>query len=201
MGDHEKQQLVSSVSQPTQTKMSSEQGMWCIDIAEVFHRINVQDSDTQAQRFLRWDKNDNSHQLSTYVTTAFTFGVSCAPCVAHYVRDTNADEFRTKLPRAVDSIQNHHYMDDLIESEDTEYAAVELALQVGKIHAAAGFHIRNWASNSTKVLSQLSESSKITQDAKQCGATEKVLGMYWNAVTDDFKYNCRFVRLCRNVID
>ena len=54
---------------------------------------------------------------------------------------------------------------DLIDSEDTEDAAMELALQVAEIHAAAGSYIRNWASNSTKVLSQLSQSSKITQAA------------------------------------
>ena len=56
----------------------------------------------------------------------------------------------------------------------------------------------NWASNSTMILSQLSESSKITQAAKQWEATEKDLGMYWNPVTDVFKYNCKFVCLRRN---
>ena len=47
----------------------------CGDIAEMFHRINVQESDTQAQRFLWWDKIDNSHVPSTYVMTALKIGI------------------------------------------------------------------------------------------------------------------------------
>lgn len=173
----------------------------CGDIAEMFHRINVRESDMHAQRFLWWDKNDRIHQPSTYVMQALSFGVSCAPCIAHYVRDTNAAEFKKLFPSAVDSIKNHHYVDDLIDSEDTEEGAAVLAKQVAEVHAAAGFYIRNWASNSPMVLSQLSDVSKTSQDAKQWGATEKVLGMYWDPVTDVFKYNCRFARLRRNVID
>lgn len=129
---------------------------------------------------------------------ALTFGINCAPCIAHFIRDMNAEQFNKRHPRAVDSIQNQHYVDDLIDSEDTEEDAVKLAKQVKKIHAAANFHIRNWASNSLNVLSQLSETS---QDVKQWGSTENVLGMYWEPNTDVFKYNCRFARLRRNVID
>ena len=99
---------------------------------------------------------------SAHVLRALTFGVSCALCISHYIRDSNADEFRTKFQCAVDSIQNRHYMNDLSNRVDTEESVAELALQVAAIHAAARCHIRNWASNSSRVLSQLFESSKIT---------------------------------------
>ena len=59
----------------------------CGDIAEMFHRINVRESDMHAQRFLWWDKDD-----------ALTFGVNCAPCIAHYVHDTNANKFKSQFP-------------------------------------------------------------------------------------------------------
>lgn len=63
---------------------------------------------------------------------ALTFGVSCAPCIGNYVRDTNAEEFKLQFPRAVDLIRNHHYVDDLIDSEETEEAAATLAKELQK---------------------------------------------------------------------
>ncbi|GBP17520.1 hypothetical protein EVAR_74114_1 [Eumeta japonica] len=173
----------------------------CGDIAEMFHRINVRESDMHAQRFLWWDKGDSLYQPSEFIMRAITFGLNCAPCIAHYVRNVNAEKFKEQYPRAVQSILHHHYMDDLIDSEDTEEAAVSLAKQVSEIHDAAGFYIRNWASNSSSVLHQLSGVSEESQHVKQWGTTEKILGMYWNPANDIFEYVCRFVRLHRNVIE
>ncbi|GBP02367.1 hypothetical protein EVAR_71833_1 [Eumeta japonica] len=65
--------------------------------------------------------------------------------------------------------------DDIIDKEDTEADVANLGKQVAKIHTDAGFHIPNWVSNSTEVLRQLSEGSNACQDARQWGATEKVL--------------------------
>lgn len=113
----------------------------CGDIEEMFHQINVRASDMHSQRFLWWDKDDQISKPSTYVMRALSFGISCDPCIAHYVRDLNAERFREKFPRAVEAIQNNHYVDDFIDSADNPQDAIELASQVKIIHAAAGFNI------------------------------------------------------------
>lgn len=128
---------------------------------------------------------------------ALTFGISCAPCIAHFVRNKNADEFINLYPRAVKAIQSYHYMDDFIDSVDTEEEAKELAVQVRTIHASGGFHMRNWVTNSDSVRRHLCDDGSAMQTTFK--AVEKNLGMYWESTTDVFRYNSRFSRLRRDV--
>lgn len=88
---------------------------------------------------------------------ALSFGIRCAPCIAHFVRNKNEEEFRMLYPRAVKAVESYHYMDDLIDSMQSEEEALELTSQVKMIHAAGGFHVRNWASNSKSVRQQLGD--------------------------------------------
>lgn len=168
----------------------------CGDIAEMFHRINVKDEDMHAQRFL-WFENGDVEIPCIYVMKALTFGISCAPCIAHFVRNKNADEFINLYPRAVKAIQSYHYMDDFIDSVDTEEEAKELAVQVRTIHASGGFHMRNWVTNSDSVRRHLCDDGSAMQTTFK--AVEKILGMYWESSTDVFRYNSRFSRLRRDV--
>ncbi|XP_036318305.1 uncharacterized protein LOC118733148 [Rhagoletis pomonella] len=141
----------------------------------MFHQINVREADMHVQRFLWCDKDDALDKPSVYVMRALTFGISCAPFIAHYVRNKNADNFVPQHPRAVDAIKNHHYVDDFIDSEDSEQVALDLAEAVKAIHASEGFYIRNWASNSALVLARLEKRVTGGQAPVQLGASEKVL--------------------------
>lgn len=70
----------------------------CGDIAEMFHRINIRESDMHVQRFLWYDEGDEQQIPSVYVMRALTFGLNCAPCIAHFIRDKNADSYTDKFP-------------------------------------------------------------------------------------------------------
>ncbi|XP_075150886.1 uncharacterized protein LOC142224994 [Haematobia irritans] len=172
----------------------------CRDIEEMFHQIKVRESDIHTQRILWWDKNDLPENPSVYIMCSLTFGISCAPCIAHYVRDFNADQFKDKYTRAVTAIQHNHYGDDFIDSVDSEEEAIELASQVKLIHAAAGFHIRNWSSNNDAVTNYLEEITSAEKTPKGLTNTEKMLGMFWDPNKDVFVYIFRFVRLRRDIL-
>lgn len=139
-----------------------------------------------------------------------TFGASCSPCIAHYVKNQNALRFSRTKSRAVEAILQHHYVDDFIDSMDSIDDIIQLARDVKSIHADAGFHIRNWMSNSTTVLEALKEDgtkTKSTASSKVFGmhdtnmvATEKVLGMHWNTSSDTFTYVLNLYSLNRKVI-
>ncbi|XP_068150198.1 uncharacterized protein [Drosophila tropicalis] len=146
----------------------------CADIAEMFHQINIQESDMHVQRFLWLNKNENTPRI--FVMRAMTFGINCAPCIAHYVRDKNAENFQIKNPRAYESITKAHYVDDLIDSFKDELEAITVTSSVRDIHADGGFQIRNWCSNSASVLQNLGE-QQINQHPKELGNPEKVLGV------------------------
>ncbi|XP_036347872.1 uncharacterized protein LOC118757252, partial [Rhagoletis pomonella] len=173
----------------------------CGDIAEMFHRINIRESDMHVQRFLWYDEGDEQQIPSVYVMRALTFGLNCAPCIAHFIRDKNADSYTDKFPRAVEAVKKYHYVDDYIDSEDDSESTLTLARQVQKIHSNAGFNIRGWSSNSRAVVEQLEENGSLVQTGKEWGSTTKVLGMFWDPKCDSFKYICRFARLRRDVIN
>ncbi|XP_036347753.1 uncharacterized protein LOC118757122 [Rhagoletis pomonella] len=172
----------------------------CGDIAEMFHQIRVREMDMHAQRFLWHENCEELHNPHIYVMQALTFGISCAPCIAHFVRDVNAEQYKQTSPRAVEAIQKHHYVDDFIDSVDTEEEALELALQVKAIHAQAGFNIRNWASNSSAVLRQLPGESVEDQTPKDLSNAEKILGLFWDPTNDVFKFICRFSKMRRDIL-
>lgn len=122
-----------------------------------------------------------------------TFGATCSPSCAQYVMKRNAAEFEVEFPRAVLSIVKNHYVDDMLDSCDTEDEAVDLARNVFNIHKNAGFHIRNWVSNSKIVIEQLGENNlhgkQRSLDVKTELNFEKILGMWWNTSSDTFTYS------------
>lgn len=89
------------------------------DIKEMFHQILIRAEDQDSQRFL-WREGNASRDPDVYVMQVMTFGSSCSPCVAQYVKNVNAMEFKEKYQRAVEAILNNHYVDDMIESVHTE---------------------------------------------------------------------------------
>jgi len=91
--------------------------------------------------------------MMSCVIRAMTIAINCAPFIAHYVRDKNAEVHQQQFPLALDAIQRAHYVDDFIVSTSDEQKAIEISSQVREVHSRDGFEIRNWASISVKLLS------------------------------------------------
>lgn len=164
------------------------------DIREMFHQVLIRKEDQQCQRFF-W--RDESGEMQVFVMNVMTFGASCSPACAQYVKNLNADRFSAEYPEAVGIIKHKHYVDDAMFSTETPSQAIQLAQEIRQIHSAGGFEIRNWVSNSKQVLSALNEdyveerSLDLTQGPM---ATEKVLGMWWCTATDEFIYKIQWER-------
>ncbi|XP_055622051.1 uncharacterized protein LOC129765665 [Toxorhynchites rutilus septentrionalis] len=163
------------------------------DIREMFHRIFIRAADRQSQRFL-WRENENE-EPDTYIMDVATFGSTCSPCAAQYVKNINGKEYEKEYPDAAAAIINNHYVDDFLYSSDTEAELIELALDVKTVHAKAGFEIRNWMSNSKHVLTRVGD-----QNSDKCkifsfnesGGSERVLGIKWLPEHDAFSFNIEF---------
>ncbi|XP_062714191.1 uncharacterized protein LOC134290969 [Aedes albopictus] len=148
----------------------------CGDIREMFLQIGIRRKDQFYQLFL-WNDNVNQEEPSTYVVP-------------------NAQRFRAEFPVAVEVIEKKHYVDDMLASTETEDEAIDLAKSVKHVHAQGGFDIRNWVSNSAKVLNALNESPTSEKSLNLAAdiATEKVLGMWWNTSTDCFTFKICWTR-------
>lgn len=165
----------------------------CGDIREMFHQIRVRSEDQNFQKFL-WRDGDSTKPIGVYAMTVMTFGASCSPSLANYVKNKNAERFQDDHPTAVKFIIDNTYVDDWLQSADTEDDMLELAKVVRSIHQDGGFEMRNWLSNSQIVLNGLGkiniDSQKIIEDHD--GKFEKVLGMWWVPTSDELTFHEKF---------
>ncbi|XP_055604397.1 uncharacterized protein LOC129752651 [Uranotaenia lowii] len=168
----------------------------CADIREMFHQVLIRDADVQVQRIL-W-RDDPKLEPTVFLMKVATFGATCSPCSAQYVKNKNAKEFELQYPAAVNSIIHHHYMDDYLESFDTEEEAAQRAREIKYVHAQAGFEIHSWSSNSERVLNVVGEADpsavKRFDTSVEC-ETERILGMLWLRQEDSFTFSSNFASI------
>ncbi|XP_062538364.1 uncharacterized protein LOC134206653 [Armigeres subalbatus] len=168
------------------------------DIREMFHQVLIRSEDQQCQRFY-W--RDESGTIAIYVMCVMTFGACCSPSSAHYVMTSNAKRFTQDYPAAVEVIKKQHYVDDMLVSVETEEQAINLAQDVKFVHSQGGFEIRNWTSNSQRVLKTLRGSNVEEKNLNLCleMETEKVLGMWWSTADDAFTFKINWNRYDRDL--
>ena len=170
------------------------------DIREMFLQISVSTEDRPAQCFL-W-RQDRTANPDVYQMTSLIFGATSSPATAIYVRDRNADEFAERYPRAVAAIKRRHYMDDYLDSVDTEEEARQLVHEVKTIHAAGGFEMHSWASNRPAVLTHVEERFdgshiRLTDDVR----VERTLGLRWSPMEDRLGFDLSLRKMPRDVAD
>ncbi|XP_055522650.1 uncharacterized protein LOC129716836 [Wyeomyia smithii] len=148
----------------------------CDDIREMYHQVHIREEDQHCQRFF-W-KDGTSTNPSTYVVQVMTFGACCSPSTAQYVENTHAAKYEQEYPAAVEAIVKRHYVDDMLLSVELELQAIQLSTEVKKIHASAGFEIRNWTTNSPAVLKAMHEPTIEEKNLSGENSFEKILGLW-----------------------
>lgn len=120
------------------------------DIMEMFHQIKIRAPDCQSQRFLFREQPTDPPRV--YIMGVATFGSTCSPASAQYVKNLNAQEFTEEYPRAVTAIIDKHYVDDYLDSFETISEAVSVVNEVKLVHSKGGFTLRRFLSNEPAVL-------------------------------------------------
>ncbi|XP_062701620.1 uncharacterized protein LOC109433489 [Aedes albopictus] len=168
------------------------------DIKEMFHQFLIRPRDRQAQRFVFRESPDQ--QPTIFVMDVATFGASCSPCIAHYLKNRNAEEYAEQFPDAATAIIENHYVDDFLDSVDTVDEAVQLIQEVKYVHSMAGMEIRNFSSNSVEVLGRIGEVDKNQHKSLSPESVERVLGMVWRPSEDDFSFELNLKEEIRNIV-
>ncbi|XP_062538870.1 uncharacterized protein LOC134207165 [Armigeres subalbatus] len=77
------------------------------DIKEMFHQVRIRPEDRHSQRFVY--RTDPTSPPETYLMNVATFGSTCSPATAQFVKNKNANQFIHEYPRAVQGIIHNHY--------------------------------------------------------------------------------------------
>ncbi|XP_065085443.1 uncharacterized protein LOC135707528 [Ochlerotatus camptorhynchus] len=160
------------------------------DLMETFHQLGIRYPDCLSQRFVFRDRPSDYPQV--YIMDVATFGSTCSPASALYVKNLNAQEFSNKFPRAAETIINKHYVDDYLDSFRTVQEAIDVVNEVKMVHSMGGFTLRHFLSNEVDVLRGIGEVA--ADESKNLllergGYVESVLGMQWLPEDDVFTYS------------
>lgn len=171
------------------------------DITDMFPSVKIRLEDQYAQLIFYRMKPDEP--VRVFRVVSMTQGTICAPSLAQFVKNSNAEQYEENYPEAVKCIKDAHYMDDVLDSLPSEELAIEVAKDVQMIHANAGFKLKRWISNSTRVMQQLNSEEVPEELSLQLNSdtSERILGMYWNIKSDTFTFKLNFARIDPDIVN
>ncbi|XP_058817638.1 uncharacterized protein LOC131680938 [Topomyia yanbarensis] len=97
------------------------------DLREMYHQVKIVERDGQAQRFVF--RKNFGEKPSIFVMDVATFGSTCSPSSAQYIKNKNAEEHAVQYPEAAAAIIHRHYVDNYFDSVDTVEEAINRAKQ------------------------------------------------------------------------
>jgi hypothetical protein len=156
------------------------------DIEEMYLRIQLQPEDRNRFRFL-WRNLDQTRQPEKYEFQRVVFGASSSPFLAQYVTQEHARRHQNAYPLAAATILRATYMDDSLDSADSEPEAIRLYNELVELWAKAGMRARKWLSNSRELLRLIPEQERAAgtkQVLCNTPVTSKALGVRWSASDD-----------------
>ena len=159
------------------------------DIAEMYLRIWI-DSEAKPNRRFLWRGISQNQPPDVYEFDRVVFGVNASPFQAQFVLQHHAKKHQHNFPRAAETIMKSTYMDDSMDSVQTEEQGIDLYRQLSFLLTNAGMHAHKWLSNSSNVLSAIppqDRKSKVDLDRDQLPCT-KTLGVWWLAEEDIFTF-------------
>ncbi|KAL9968821.1 hypothetical protein ACROYT_G020955 [Oculina patagonica] len=166
------------------------------DIKEMFSQIVLAEKDRRYHRLL-WRDLDVSKPVDVYEAVRLVFGDRASPYLAQFVVRSHAQDFVDKYPTAAQVMIQDMYMDDILDSEDSETDAILVREDLTKLLSDAGFHAQKWCSNRMKVLEGIPENDRATGvkfDESELPSV-KTLGVKWNASEDVFTFTVKEINL------
>lgn len=149
------------------------------DIAKAFLMISLHESDRNSTRFL-WPENPKSEKsrLDTYRFKVILFGSTSSQFILNATIDHH---LRKNVCETAEMISRNIYVDNVVFTSNEEKRLLDFYQNSKAILSKANFHLKEWATNSPILKSNISEN----QDG--ISATEEfvnVLGLLWNPQTD-----------------
>ena len=160
------------------------------DIKEQFLQIRINEKNRDLLTILWFEDDDPNGNVSDYRFEDLPYGVISAPYMAGRALKETADENAAEVDmEVVEVLKENFYVDDGLDSEDSEEEAIKVAKGLIKILQRRGFNLRKFVSNSRALLTALPE-DKISSELKELDLDyddlpeHKVLGVRWEPASD-----------------
>jgi len=168
------------------------------DIAKMYRQFAVHPDDAKYQLIV-W-RESPTLPIKSFQLNTVTYGTSAAPFLATRCLNQLAIDNREKFPVGARAAEESFYVDDLIDSVDTEEQAICIFTELSSMLSTAQLDIRKWASNSSKFLNVIpKELHEKEISFNIADNTIYALGIQWNSVTDCFYYSFDKCLCARNM--
>lgn len=142
------------------------------DIKKMFNSIYIAEAEQHCHRFL-WRGMESDREPDTYVITRVNMGDRPAPSISTEAILKTASMMKDEYPRVDKLFRESMYVDDIVESVDSDGEAKLLANDATTVLEMGGFRIKSWAFNDTNTTETESR---------------QVLGIRWNPKTDKIQF-------------
>ncbi|XP_067936851.1 uncharacterized protein [Watersipora subatra] len=144
------------------------------DVRKMFNSIKITKEEQHCHRFL-WRDMDANRDPEIYVITRVNMGDRPAPAISAEAILKTGELMKDKYPRVNQLFQQSMYVDDIVESVDSEAEAKSLADDATQVLKEGGFNIKGW------VFKGNGENMETTH----------VLGVEWSQSQDEIRFTPR----------
>ncbi|XP_076638298.1 uncharacterized protein LOC143350231 [Colletes latitarsis] len=162
------------------------QYVYAADIEKMYRQILVHPHDVDFQRIL-W-RESPSAPIDEYQLLTVTYGTTPAPYLALRVLIQLIVDECSSYPDAVEVLSYQAYVDDILFGSDDLTSLRLIRNQTILLVQKGGFSLRKWASNDSRLLSDIDEANHglTVSTFLQVDENISVLGLTWDPVTDQF---------------
>ncbi|XP_069967556.1 uncharacterized protein [Bactrocera oleae] len=167
------------------------------DVKKMFRQILIDTRHRKWQRILWRESPDEP--LQVYELKTVTYGMACSPFNAiRALRQCANDNYKviydpSRAAAARHSILYKFYVDDYLDSVDSDELAVTRAQDVETVLKHGQLILGKWNSNSTHVLSTITGTTVSASELELDNSTTKVLGLYWDPVSDELFFKVSMI--------
>ncbi|XP_075743772.1 uncharacterized protein LOC142802692 [Rhipicephalus microplus] len=164
------------------------------DIEKAFLQISLSEGDRNAVRFLWYaatpKKGEELPAVAAYRMTRVPFGVTSSPFLLAATLRHHLEGLPEQYAETANILRSHLYVDDLVTGVDTLEQGKVLCQESSDILSQAGMRLHKWMSNDHDLVNFIEDGNVAKRNANaELPAATKVLGVGWNAHTDNFEYN------------
>lgn len=158
------------------------------DIEKMFMQVAVRQQDQSMLRYV-WREPGSNMPPSTYQMQVHVFGATSSPCCCAWALKSAAmDQPEYDL---VETINENFYVDNYLDSFDSENEAIDKTKALIEMLARRGFRLNQWSSSSREVLNSIPATERSHSHLNidlDCLPIERTLGMRWHCETDSFSF-------------